>query len=50
MQTDYDLKALGLDHASLAQFTGTMRYYRISCWHLLTDGTAYLAEKLNVFG
>jgi len=41
--------SIGSKHPSLAQFTGTARYYRISCWHLLTDGTKYLAEKAGCF-
>jgi len=49
MHTDHDLQALGLDHASLAQFTGSEKYYRISRRHLLTDGTKYLAEKAGCF-
>jgi hypothetical protein len=49
MHKDHDLQALGLDHASLAQFTGTEKYYRIRGGHLLTDGTKYLAEKAECF-
>ena len=49
MHTDHDLQALGLDHASLAQFAGTEKYYRISRRHLLTDGTKYLAEQAACF-
>ena len=45
MKTQQELKQLGLDSATLAQFTGTGGYYRISRRHLLTDGTKYLAEK-----
>jgi hypothetical protein len=45
MKTQDQLKQLGLDTLTLAQFTGTERYYRISRKHLLTDGTKYLAEK-----
>jgi len=37
------------DLGSLAQFTGTERYYRISRRHLLTDGTKYLAEQARCF-
>lgn len=37
------------DQASLTQFTGTDRYYRISKRHLLTDGTKYLAEQAQCF-
>ena len=33
----------------LSCFTGTKKYYRISCRHLLTDGTKYLAEKGECF-
>ena len=35
--------------ASLAQFTGTTRYYRISPGHLLTDGTRYLADTAGCY-
>jgi len=45
MHTDHDLQALGLDYASLAQFTGTEKYYQISRRHLLTDGACYLGER-----
>ena len=45
MKTQDELKQLGLDTLTLAQFTGTSAYYRISRRHLLTDGTKYLAEK-----
>ena len=45
MKTQDELELLGLDTLSLAQFTGTSAYYRISRRHLLTDGTKYLAEK-----
>lgn len=45
MHTDHDLQALGLDHASLAQFTGTMHHHRLSRRHLLTDGACYLSER-----
>lgn len=38
-----------VDLATLAQFTGTQRYYRISRRHLLTDGTRYLAEQAQCF-
>ena len=37
------------DSATLSQFTGTERYYRISRRHLLTDGTKYLAEQAECF-
>jgi len=49
MHTDHDLQATGLDQTSLAQFTGTEKYYRISGRHLLTEGTKYLAEKAECF-
>ena len=45
MKTQHELEQLGLDTLTLAQFTGTSAYYRISRRHLLTDGTKYLAEK-----
>ena len=45
MKTQDELEQLGLDTLTLAQFTGTSAYYRISRRHLLTDGTKYLAEK-----
>jgi hypothetical protein len=45
MKTQEELEQLGLDNLSLAQFTGTSTYYRISRRHMLTDGTKYLAEK-----
>ena len=45
MKTQDQLEQLGLDRLTLAQFTGTSAYYRISRRHLLTDGTKYLAEK-----
>ena len=45
MKTQDELEQLGLDRLTLAQFTGTSAYYRISRRHLLTDGTKYLAEK-----
>lgn len=38
-----------LDPASLTEFTGTERYYRISRRHLLTDGTKFLAEQAHCF-
>ena len=38
-----------INAATLAQFTGTERYYRISRRHLLTDGTKYLAEQAECF-
>ena len=37
------------DLATLSQFTGTERYYRISRKHLLTDGAKYLAEQAACF-
>ncbi len=40
---------LNFDSATLSQFTGTERYYRISRRHLLTDGTKYLAEQAECF-
>ena len=45
MKTQDELEQLGLDRLTLAQFTGTSAYYRISRRHLLTEGTKYLAEK-----
>jgi hypothetical protein len=45
MKSQHELEQLGLDTLTLAQFTGTGAYYRISRRHLLTDGTKYLAEK-----
>ena len=45
MKTQEELQEMGLDNLTLAQFTGTGTYYRISRRHLLTDGTKYLAEK-----
>ena len=49
MKTQDELEQLGLDRLTLAQFTGTSAYYRISRTHLLTDGTKYLAEKGECF-
>jgi len=49
MKTQEELEQLGLDNLTLAQFTGTGTYYRISRRHLLTDGTKYLAEKCACF-
>jgi len=49
MKTQHELEQLGLDTLTLAQFTGTSAYYRISRRHLLTDGTNYLAEKGECF-
>ena len=49
MKTQQELKQLGLDSSTLAQFTGTEKHYRISRRHLLTDGTRYLAEKAACF-
>jgi hypothetical protein len=37
------------DASQLSNFTGTERYYRISCRHLLNDGTKYLAEEAECF-
>ena len=37
------------DPNQLNQFTGTEKYYRISCRHLLTDSTKYLAEEAACF-
>ena len=37
------------DLATLTQFTGTERYYRISRKHLLTDGTKFLAEQAHCY-
>ena len=45
MKTQQELQQLGLDSGTLAQFTGTSGYYRISRRHLLTDGTKHLAEQ-----
>jgi len=45
MKTQQELQQLGLDSGTLAQFTGTGGYYRISRRHLLTDGTKHLAEQ-----
>ena len=45
MKTQDELEQLGLGRLTLAQFTGTSAYFRISRRHLLTDGTKYLAEK-----
>ena len=33
----------------LSQFNGTENFYRITQRHLLTDGTKYLAEKVQCF-
>ena len=49
MKTQDQLEQLGLDRLTLAQFTGTSAYYRLSRRHLLTDGTKYLAEKGKCF-
>ena len=49
MKTQDELELLGLDTLTLAQFTGTSAYYRLSRRHLLTDGTKYLAEKGKCF-
>ena len=45
MKTQEELQELGLDKLTLAQFTGTGVYYRISRKHVLTDGSRYLAEQ-----
>ena len=45
MKTQEELQQLGLDKLTLAQFTGTGVYYRISRKHVLTDGSRYLAEQ-----
>lgn len=37
------------DLASLTEFTGTERYYRISRKHLLTDGTKFLADQAHCY-
>ena len=49
MKTQEELQQLGLDKLTLAQFTGTGAYYRISRKHVLTDGTRYLAEQGTCF-
>ena len=49
MKTQDELELLGLGRLTLAQFTGTSAYYRISRRHLLTDGTKYLAEEAECF-
>ena len=49
MKTQEELQELGLDKLTLAQFTGTADYYRISRKHVLTDGTRYLAEQGTCF-
>ena len=49
MKKHKDLTNLGLDSSTLAQFTGTGAYYRISRRHMLTDGTKYLAERAGCF-
>ena len=49
MKTQDEIEKLGLDRLTLAQFTGTSAYYRLSRRHLLTDGTKYLAEKGKCF-
>ena len=49
MKTQEELQQLGLDKLTLAQFTGTGAYYRISGKHVLTDGTRYLAEQGTCF-
>ena len=49
MKTQQELQQLGLDKLTLAQFTGTGVYYRISRKHVLTDGTRYLAEQGTCF-
>lgn len=37
------------DLASLTEFTGTDRYYRIGRQHLLTDGTKFLADQARCY-
>lgn len=37
------------DLASLSEFTGTDRYYRIDRQHLLTDGTKFLADQARCY-
>ena len=37
------------DLATLTEFTGTERYYRISRRHLLTDGTKFLADQARCY-
>ena len=49
MKTQEELQELGLDKLTLAQFTGTGAYYRISRKQVLTDGTRYLAEQGTCF-
>ena len=49
MKKHKDLTNLGIDFSTLAQFTGTGAYYRISRRHMLTDGTKYLAERAGCF-
>ena len=49
MKKHKDLTNLGIDFSTLAQFTGTGAYYRISRRYLLTDGTKYLAERAGCF-
>ena len=49
MKTQIELASHGLDSNTLAHFTGTTKYYRISRKHLLTDGTKYLAEQGKCF-
>ena len=49
MKKHKDLTNLGLDSSTLAQFTGTGAYYRISRRHMLTDGTKYLADRAGCF-
>ncbi|MDP4837317.1 MAG: hypothetical protein NWS01_09260 [Burkholderiales bacterium] len=49
MKTHLELQQLGLDNLTLAQFTGTGAWNKISRKHLLTDGTKHLAEKAACF-
>jgi hypothetical protein len=49
MKTQIELASHGLDNNTLAHFTGTTNYYRISRKHLLTDGTKYLTEQGKCF-
>lgn len=38
-----------LSTSDLAQFIGTEKLYQITCRHVLTDGTKYLAEQGRCF-
>jgi hypothetical protein len=40
---------MAFDPATLAQFTGTERYYRLSRRCLITDGAKYLADNAGAF-